>query len=180
MPALAAVAASSGSIPVKAPSTIAASRTVRHIGPAPSCVCAIGIMPERLTRPTVGLIPASPLDEEGHTIDPSVSVPIAAAHKFAEVAAPDPELEPQALRSRAYGFLVSPPRPLHPLVEWLERMFAHSLKLVLPRITAPASRSLRATPESCDGLDPTSASEPAVVCIWSAVSMLSLIIIGIP
>src|SRR5439155_19799097 len=130
-------------------------------------------------RPRVGLMPTSPLAHEGQTTEPSVSVPTAAAQRFAPVAVPEPELEPQALRSSAYGFLVSPPRPLHPLVEWLERMFAHSLKLVLPRITAPASRSFRATPESCDGLDPTSASEPAVVCILSAVSMLSLINTGI-
>jgi len=74
-------------------------------------------MPERLTNPTVGLIPASPFADEGHTIDPSVSVPIETAQRFADVAAPDPELEPQAFRSSAYGFFVRPPRPLHPLVE---------------------------------------------------------------
>jgi hypothetical protein len=28
-----------------------------------------------------------------------------------------PELDPQGLRSSAYGFFVNPPRPLHPLVE---------------------------------------------------------------
>ena len=137
-------------------------------------------MPARLTRPTVGLIPASPFEDEGQTIDPSVSVPIAAAHKFAEVPAPDPELDPQALRSRAYGFLVRPPRPLHPLVEWLERILAHSLRFVLPRITAPAARSFWATKESFGGFEPTSASEPAVVIILSAVSMLSLISTGTP
>src|SRR5216684_791993 len=59
-------------------------------------------------------------------------------------------------------------------------MFAHSLKFVLPRTTAPASRSFRATPESCAGREPTSASDPAVVCMRSAVSMLSLISTGIP
>src|SRR5439155_12258322 len=149
------------------------------MGPAVSWLWAMGMIPARLIRPSVGLIPTIPFADDGQTIEPSVSDPTATAHRFAEVATPDPELEPQALRSSAYGILVSPPRPLHPLVEWLERMFAHSLKLVLPRITAPASRSFRATPESCDGLDPTSASEPAVVCILSAVSMLSLINTGI-
>src|SRR6185437_5618206 len=59
-------------------------------------------------------------------------------------------------------------------------MFAHSLRLVLPNITAPASRSLCATVESSVGLDPTNAKDPAVVCILSAVSMLSLISTGIP
>ena len=59
-------------------------------------------------------------------------------------------------------------------------MLAHSLRFVLPRITAPAFRSLAATVESFGGLAPTSASEPAVVIILSLVSMLSLIRIGIP
>src|SRR5229473_7603055 len=140
----------------------------------------MGMMPLRLTRPTVGLIPARPFEDDGHTMEPSVSVPMAAAQRFAETPAPEPELEPQGLRSSAYGFLVNPPRPLHPLVEWLDRMFAHSLKFVLPTTTAPASRSFLATPESCAGREPTSASEPAVVCMRSAVSLLSLISTGIP
>src|SRR5712691_3491613 len=128
----------------------------------------MGMIPARLTSPSVGLMPTIPFADDGHTIEPSVSDPTATVHRLAEVAAPDPELEPQALRSRAYGFFVSPPRPLHPLVEWLERMFAHSLRLVLPTITAPASRSFFAIPESCAGFDPTSASDPAVVCMRSA------------
>src|ERR1700682_2276269 len=98
----------------------------------------MGMIPLRLRSPTVGLIPTNPFADEGHTIDPSVSVPIAAAQKLAEVAAPDPELDPQGLRSSAYGFFVCPPRPLQPLVECRERMFAHSLRLVFPRMTAPA------------------------------------------
>src|SRR5580700_1293277 len=105
-------------------------------------------MPLRLTRPTVGLMPASPFEEDGQTMEPSVSVPIPTAHKLADMPAPVPELEPQGLRSRAYGFLVRPPRPLQPLVEWLDRMFAHSLRLVLPRMTAPAARNLCTTEES--------------------------------
>src|SRR5713226_7682650 len=84
----------------------------------------MGIIPLRLTSPTVGLIPTNPFAEDGHTIEPSVSVPIAAAQKFAEAAAPEPALDPQGLRSSAYGFFVCPPRPLHPLVECRERMLA--------------------------------------------------------
>jgi hypothetical protein len=125
-------------------------------------------------------MPTNPFADEGHTIEPSVSVPIEAAHKFADVAAPDPELDPHGFRSSAYGFRVNPPRPLHPLVEWLERIFAHSLGFVFPRITAPAARNRRATNESFSGFAPTSANEPAVVIIRSAVSMLSLIRMGIP
>src|SRR5271163_2959977 len=138
------------------------------------------MIPLRLTRPTVGLIPTSPFNVEGHTIDPFVSVPTPTAARFAETPEPDPELDPQGLRSSAYGFLVSPPRPLQPLVEWLERMFAHSLRLVLPRMTAPAARSLCATNESFGAFAPTSASEPAVVIMRSSVAMLSLMKTGMP
>src|ERR1039457_6067356 len=137
-------------------------------------------MPLRLTRPAVGLKPAIPFDDAGQTMDPSVSVPMAAAQSFADTPAPEPELEPQGLRSSAYGFFVRPPRPLQPLVEWLERMLAHSLRLVLPRRTAPAWRNCWATKESRAGRDPTSASDPAVVNMRSAVSMLSLMKTGIP
>src|SRR5260370_40974381 len=138
------------------------------------------MMPRRLTRPTVGLIPASPLDDEGQTIDPSVSVPMPAAAMLAEIPAPVPELDPHGLRSSAYGFFVNPPRPLHPLVEGLDRMFAHSLRLVLPRITAPAARNRCATKESLVGFEPISASDPAVAIMWSAVSLLSLISTRMP
>src|ERR1700690_3212070 len=140
----------------------------------------MGMMPERLIKPRVGLMPTIPLAFDGHTTEPSVSVPTASAQRLAAVAAPEPELEPQALRSSAYGFRVNPPRALHPLIEWLERMLAHSLRLVLPRITTPASRSFCATKESFAGCEPTKASEPAVVCMRSAVSILSLINTGIP
>src|SRR5256885_2001882 len=75
---------------------------------------------------------------------PSVSVPIETAVKFAAAAAPDPELDPQGLRSMAYGLLHCPPRPDQPLAEKNERKLAHSLRVVLPRMTAPAARSLAA------------------------------------
>src|SRR5277367_2190622 len=138
------------------------------------------MMPARLTSPTVGLIPANPFDDDGHTIDPSVSVPIPTAARFAEIPAPVPELDPHGFRSSAYGFFVNPPRPLHPLVEWLERMLAHSLRFVLPRMTAPALRSRCATKESLAGLEPTRANDPAVVIMRSAVSILSLMRTGTP
>src|SRR5829696_676343 len=98
-------------------------------------------MPARLIRPMVGLIPTSEFADDGHTTEPSVSVPIAAAHKFAATATPEPELDPHGLRSSAYGFLVCPPRALQPLDDFDERKLAHSLRFVFPRITAPASRS---------------------------------------
>src|SRR5689334_19851341 len=138
------------------------------------------MIPARLTRPTVGLMPTSEFADEGQTTEPSVSVPIAAAQRFAAAATPEPELEPHGLRSSAYGFFVCPPRPLQPLDEFFERKLAHSLRFVLPSIKAPASRSFFATNASCAGFAPTSASEPAVVIMRSYVSMLSLIRIGIP
>ena len=109
-----------------------------------SWLCEMGMMPARLTRPTVGLTPTIPLADEGHTIEPSVSVPIATAVRFAATAAPDPELDPHGLRSSTYGFRHCPPRALHPLEDRVERMFAHSLRFAFPSRMAPASRSRRA------------------------------------
>ena len=78
------------------------------------------------------------------------------------------------------GIRVWPPRPLQPLVECFERMLDHSLRFDLPRITAPAARSCRTTNASAGGLEPTSASDPAVVAMPSAVSMLSFTNTGMP
>jgi hypothetical protein len=61
----------------------------------------MGTMPLRLTRPTVGFTPTSAEAADGETIDPSVSVPTAIAQRLAETATPDPELDPEGLRSSA-------------------------------------------------------------------------------
>ena len=74
---------------------------MRAIGPAVSWLCATGMIPARLTRPTVGLMPTMPVADPGQTIDPSVSVPIAAGTKLAATATADPELDPHGFRSRA-------------------------------------------------------------------------------
>src|SRR2546427_4237688 len=101
---------------------IAASVTVRTIGPALSWLCAIGITPPRLMSPIVGLMPTTPFTDDGPTIEPSVSVPMVAAERFADAETPEPELDPAGMRSSAYGFLHNPPRPashprpLHPPV----------------------------------------------------------------
>src|SRR5882757_8574479 len=145
-----------------APSMTAASRTVRVKGPAVSWLCDIGTMPRRLTRPTVGFKPTMPLIEAGLTIDPSVSVPTAAAQRFAETATAEPELEPDGVRSVAYGFRHWPPRPLQPLKLWVERKLAHSLKFVLPKITAPAARRRCTSGASLGAYQPCRASDPAV------------------
>jgi hypothetical protein len=44
-------------------------------------------------------MPTTPFALAGQTTLPSVSVPSETAVKFAETAAPDPELEPQGLRA---------------------------------------------------------------------------------
>ena len=124
-------------------------------------------MPPRLMSPIVGFKSTMPYTDDGLRIDPSVSVPTAAVHRLAATAAPEPELEPEALRSSACGLWVRPPRALQPLAPWLLRMFAHSLRLVLPRITAPAARNRCTTEASAGGSLPISASDPAVVCMRS-------------
>src|SRR5262245_36404977 len=124
-----------------APSRSTASRTVRAIGPAVSWLCAIGTMPARLMSPTVGLMPTREPAAAGEVIEPSVSVPMQAAARQAAPPAPEPELEPEGLRSSAYGLRHCPPRALQPLEECVERKLAHSLRFDLPRRTAPASLS---------------------------------------
>src|SRR5439155_23517905 len=151
-------------------SVAAASATVRAWTPTVSCVCEMGTTPARLVSPTVGFSPTTPLAFAGQTTLPSVSVPRDTVEKLAEAAAPEPELEPHGLRSMPYGLCVCPPRPDHPLTDSKERKFAHSDRFVLPRITAPPARSLAATVESRGAGVPTSAKEPAAVCILSPVS----------
>src|SRR5713226_6292261 len=136
--------------------TVAASATLRACGPTVSCECEMGITPWRLVIPTVGLIPTMPEAEDGLMIEPSVSVPSAATHRLAETETAEPELEPPGLRSSTNGLRVCRPRPLQPLDERVERKLAHSLRLALPRMTAPASLNLRATAASPGAGEPTS------------------------
>ena len=124
--------------------------------------------------------PTTPQADAGQTIEPSVSVPTATAPKLADTAAAEPELEPHGFRSSTNGFRHCPPRALQPLDEWFERMLAHSLMLAFASRMAPAARSRSARWASWAGMEPSSASEPAVVVIRSAVSMLSLSSTGMP
>src|SRR5215467_14661656 len=80
------VASSRRSAPVSAPNTVAASATVRQIGPTVSWVWEIGTTPARLVRPTVGLIPTTPLTEDVR-VDalPSTPAPAAAWARRAEI-----------------------------------------------------------------------------------------------
>src|SRR4051812_39170028 len=129
----------------------------------------------RLISPTVGLSPTMPLTAAGQVTDPSVSVPIAKRTIPAATAAPLPLDDPHGLRSSAQGFRVCPPTALHPEIELLERMFAHSLRLVLPRMIAPAARSRATSGASRLVTLLASARLPAGVGSGPALSILSLI-----
>ena len=125
------------------------------------------MMPARLIRPTVGLIPTSPFDEDGQTIEPSVSVPMPAAARFAEMAAPVPgtraaRVSVERVRILGQSAAAAPAAggvagaDIRPLAQ-----------VGLPRMTAPAARNFCATKESFGTFAPTSASEPAVVIMRS-------------
>src|SRR5438874_2138908 len=74
--------------------------------------------------------------------------------------------------------LVWPPMPLQPLDDGIERQLAHSDRLALAMISAPAALR-RAAMKASLGELPASAHEPAVVGM-PVVSTLSLTMIGIP
>ena len=164
------------------PSMAAASATVRAIGPAVSWLCEIGTMPVRLTSPTVGLMPDERVAlRAGQTIEPSVSVPMAAAARFAATAAPDPELEPRRVAIERVGILRLPaaPAPAAGRVRRPEVRPLAQVRLAEDHRAGGAQprrpRTHRAAPAT-----PSSASDPAVVFMRSAVAMLSLIRIGMP
>ena len=69
-----------------------------------------------------------------------------------------------------------PPRLDHPLEDRVERKLAHSLRLLLPRMTGPAARRRATMGASRLPWFSASASEPAVVGSGSADSMLSQIV----
>jgi hypothetical protein len=80
-------------------------------------------------------------------MEPPQSVPIPTAARLAAIAAPLPALDPPGSRPRSNGFLVSS------LSEEKENQeVVKSGSVVLPRITAPASRSLRTVTASCSGV----------------------------
>ena len=113
-------------------------------------------------RPTVGLMPTKLLKLLGHTIDPSVSVPSAAAASPIALPMPLPELDPHGSPRGTYGLLACPPRPEKP-EGTMPRKFAHSDRLAFPSRIAPAARSAAATWASRGTTDPRRAKEPAVV-----------------
>ena len=79
---------------------IAASVTVRAIGPAVSKFRFFGAMPSRLISPVVGRSPTMPVNEAGPRTEVLVSLPTETTARLAATATADPLLDPPALRSR--------------------------------------------------------------------------------
>ena len=175
-----AVAASRGSTPASAPRRTAASATVRAMGPAVSWLWAMGMMPARLTRPTVGLMPTTPQMRGGRD---DRAVGLGADGGGAEVGGDgrgaEPELEPRGVAVERVGVaaLAAAAAPAAGRVGGAEvRPLARgwSCRGARRRPRAAARRRRR----RAAAIEPTSASEPAVVVMRSAVSMLSLSRIG--
>ncbi len=100
-------------------------------------------------------------------------------HSKIATAIPEPELDPAGDMSVLCGFLAWPPIALQPDEAAFDRKYAHSLRLVLPRIIASAERNRATTFASLSVQLSARANEPTVVGS-SIVSILSLIKIGIP
>ena len=66
----------------------------------------MGTTPARLVSPTVGLIPTTELELEGHKMDPDVSVPSVTAAIFAATDVAEPVLEPHGSADLRYGFYI--------------------------------------------------------------------------
>ena len=125
------------------------------------------------TRPRWGLSPNSPHQAAGIRIEPAPSEPSAAPTSPAATAAPLPPEEPPGVRCRSHGLRVAPQVAVS-----VNGQMVNSGTLVLPMITAPASRSLRTTSASCSAgrslaLVPHLVGSPAT-------SMSSLTAIGTP
>src|SRR5437763_9617495 len=93
---------------------------------------ARGMTPAVLTRPKVGLQPATPQNDAGRVMEPPVCEPRAPRHMPQARAAAEPLLEPPGVRSVAQGLRVLGGSKL-----------AYCVVTVLPRKIAPAWRSLR-------------------------------------
>src|SRR5688500_4538019 len=111
-------------------SRMARSFTHRAIGPGWSIDGASGRMPSVLTRPYVGLHPATPQNAAGRVIEPPVCEPSAPRHMPHATAAAEPLLDPPGVRDTSHGLRVTGGSKL-----------ANCVVTVLPRRTAPACRS---------------------------------------
>src|SRR5213075_34997 len=132
--------------------TSIASSTERVIGPSLSSDQHRVMAPVRATRPNVGRKPVTPQRIAGLTILPPVSLPIENATSAAAVAAPGPQLDPDAPSSNSQGFIVCPPNHTS--------LSASAPSESLPSRTAPASFNLCTTAESVDGTRLRNGSAP--------------------
>ena len=122
----------------------------------------------RLMPPCVGFSAKLPQYAAGRMMEPPTCVPIAAGIIRAPTAAAEPEEEPPGVREASNGLVVGP--GCAPPI---------SAVTVLPKITAPASRSAQTAALSRLGKLPRNASQPISVG-WSTVSSRSLIPTGMP
>ena len=125
---------------------MAASVTVRVIGPAVSWLCAIG-NDARAAHQAERRLDADEAAVVRRRDDGAVGLGPDADRRVAggDRAAGSRNSSPKGCGRARTGSCPGPPRPLQPLDECVDRKLAHSLRFVLPRMTAPASRSLRAT-----------------------------------
>src|SRR6185295_7207803 len=165
--------------PARMSSAISRSSTSRAIGPttlrsvSASAPGGGGRCPRCGTTPQLGLSPQVPHQFDGTRIDPAMSLPNSSAVRPAASAAADPPDDPPVLRVVSHGLLVVPKIGLN-----VCQSPASFGVLVLPKITAPASRSRRTASASRSGTW-SQASRPQVVRM-PAVSYVSLIVIGTP
>src|SRR5262252_6506046 len=108
--------------------------------------------PWQLTRPQVGLQPATPQYDAGRVIDPPVCEPSAPRHMPHASAAAEPLLEPPGVRPGCHGLRVGG-----------GSNEAYCVVTVLPTKTAPASRSRRTTVASWRATLCFHSREPAAV-----------------
>src|SRR5205823_9629469 len=97
------------SAPWIAPRIKAQSSAERAIGPSLSMLQVRAMQPWRLTRPKVGRRPVAPQREQGETMLPSVSEPMAKPTSPAAAAAADPADEPLDPVFGFHGLRVMPP-----------------------------------------------------------------------
>src|SRR6266511_2093206 len=91
-------------------------------------------------------MPNTPVNAAGMRIEPAPSVPICSQPRLSKAAAAAPPEEPPGVRSRFHGLRVTPVSG-----EWHAPIQPYSGRVVLPRITAPLSRS-RATLGASSGI----------------------------
>src|SRR6185312_951139 len=88
--------------------SVRASRTPRPNIPQCSSDQVTRSAPSRLTRPNVGFSPATPQSAAGRRTEPPASVPMEASTAPEPTVAPDPPLDPLAVRVGSTGLLLRP------------------------------------------------------------------------